>query len=186
MAKRDQDGPDLGPLEIRAGGLGRLLAKAMLPATALVLQAVVRDGFAGTIDTVICAFVGAMVLGVGVRHVRWRSKGCLVRLDEAGVTLTGVRTVGWAEIREVREVHRNAWEGLVFLPQDDAVLPMFDIPLFVLRRRTRRDRRTRLWGSPLVLSPMNLDASRTQIVDAVRRFSGGVPILDEKRELVVS
>ena len=186
MAKREIDGPDLGPLEIATGGLGRLVGTLILFAVSVAAQMIFRSGVAGTVAQVACAFFAVLVLAAVVRHVRWRAKGALVRLDDAGITLVHGRTVGWAEIREMREVHKGFTQGLVLLPRDDAELPVFAITLFVLRRRSQAARMTRRWGSPLVLVPGHLDVSRTQIVDAVRRFSGGVPILDEERELVVS
>jgi hypothetical protein len=187
MAKRDQDGPYLGPLEIRAGGLARTAVGLGVAAVPLVSLLIFKRGIGPSVATAGYALFAVLLVGEVVRYVRWRAKGCLVRLDAAGVTLSGGRVVGWDEIREVREVRRSRYaDGLVFLPRDGAELPVFAITLFVLRPRTQAERMACIWGSPLVLSPRTLDVSRTQIVDAVRRFSGGVPILDERREIVVS
>jgi hypothetical protein len=186
MAKREIDGPDLGPLEIAVGGIAPIVVTVVLILLCFVSEAVFGSGISAVVARVAFPVLAVLLVATVVRHLRWRAKGRLVRLDDTGVTVLDGRTVGWAEIREVREVHKRATEGLVFLPRDDAELPVFSITLFVLRRRSQAARMTRLWGSPLVLVPGHLNVSRTQIVDAVRRFSGGIPILDEERELVVS
>ncbi|WP_164835834.1 PH domain-containing protein [Actinacidiphila soli] len=121
-----------------------------------------------------------------VRHLRWRRRGCLVRIDEDGITVTGARTVGWDEICEVREVRRGQWLGLVPIAREGFELPLFEVVLFWVRPSTAAARTARRWGGPLVLLPAKLDVGGTQIVDAVRRFGAGVPVLDEQRQTVVS
>jgi hypothetical protein len=182
LAKRGKSGPDFGPLEIRAGGLGRLLVTLVLLSPSSVNSAASHDGFDAVLGRVACGFLVLLVLLAVVRHVRWRRKGCLVRLDDAGVTLAGGHTVNWREISEVRDVRKH--RGLVFVPRDGVTLPVFSIALFHLRPGTLVERMTRRWGSPLVLLPRFLDVSRDQIIDAVRQFGGGVPVFDEQAALV--
>jgi len=181
LAKRGKSGPDFGPLEIRAGGLGWKLVSV---ASGLLfgVRLVTKDGYEVVLGMSLCGLGGLAVLRLVVEHVIWRRKGCLVRLDDAGVTLFDGRTVSWREISEVRDPRKGP--VLVFLPRDGATLPVFSRELF-LRPHTARERLTRRWGSPLVLIPGALDASKDEIIDAVRRFSGGVPVFDERRQLAV-
>jgi len=167
-------------LEIRAGGLGWKLvtsASTLLFGARLVMF---EDGYEVGLGISLCGLAGFGVLKLVVEHVIWRRKGCLVRLDDAGVTLFDGQTVSWREISEVRYPGKSPL--LVFLPRDGATLPVFSQELF-LRPRAARERLTRRWGSPLVLVPRNLDVSRDEIIDAVRQFGGGVPVFDERRQL---
>jgi hypothetical protein len=186
MAERGKNGPDFGPLEIRAGGVGRLLLASVVLSLSQVRMAVFGDGVFAVLGKAVCGLFALLLLAVVIRHVRWRRKGCLVRVDDAGITLAGEPTVGWGDVSEVREVRKGQIIGLVVIPRDGVTLPVLHITLFTLRPGTLAARTARRWGSPLVLFPRVLDVSRTEIVDAVRRFSSGVPILDERREIVVS
>jgi hypothetical protein len=109
-----------------------------------------------------------------------------VRIDEVGITVTGARTVGWDEICEVREVRRGYWEGLVPIAREGFELPLFEVVLFWVRPSAAAAHTAPRWGGPLVPLPAKLHVSMTQIVDGVRRFGPGVPVLDEQRQTVVS
>src|SRR5882757_4121138 len=114
-------------------------------------------------------FACAVAVLIVVLSVSSRRKGCLVRLDDAGVTLFGGQTVSWSAISEVRDIRKK--QILVFLPRDGAVLPMLSVGMLV-RPHILEKRLTRRWGSPLVLAPRALDASADEIIDGVRRSSG--------------
>ncbi|MEV5012641.1 MULTISPECIES: PH domain-containing protein [unclassified Streptomyces] len=169
-------------MEIRVGGLRRFFVLVGVP----TLWVLLLGGLHRTLAEVGGAFVVMLLVAVVVRHLRWRRRGCLVRIDDDGITVTGARTVGWNEIREIREVRRAGWQGLVPIAREGIELPLFDVVLFWVRPSTAAARMERRWGGPLVLFPAKLDADGTQIIDAVRRFSQGVPVLDEQRQTVVS
>lgn len=184
MKQRGGSGPVSGPLEIRAAGAGwQLLSVAC---SALGVFRMARDhnhitALAG--KALLVLFLAALVLLV-VRQLRLRAQSPLLRLDDAGIALFDGRTVGWAEIGEVREAAKGT--ALAFLPSGSAELPAF-APVFfrssaegVARRRAER------YGTPLVLFPAVLDATREDIVAAVRRYGGGIPLTSADGEAVTT
>lgn len=186
MAGQEMVALDTGPLEIRVGGLRRLLVLAGMLVLFFLLPQVLLGGYHRTVAEVGGAFVASLLVGALVRHLRWRRRGCLVRIGEDGITVTGARTVGWNEIREVREVRRAGWLGLVPIAEEGIELPLFDVVLFRVKPSTAAARTERRWGGPLILLSAKLDVDGTRIVGAVRRFGPGVAVLDEQRQDVVS
>lgn len=83
MAGQGTGGLDTGPLEIRVGGLRRLVVLAGTVVLFLVPQWL-RGGYYRTPTAVCGAFVAVVSVGALVRHLRWRRRGCLVRIDEDG------------------------------------------------------------------------------------------------------
>lgn len=175
-------GPEDGPLEMRAGGLGRVLSPFVGPLVLCLGDLMRRLPFDGRSWSVPAVFAGAcalvLVFLVGrelVRYRRRRRRGCLVRIDDSGITLAGSRTVGWDAIREVRDVRRSGRQGLVPIAHAGVELPLFDaVPL---RDRARVAARVeRFWGGPLVLIPSRLDTDATRITAAIRHFGRGVPV----------
>lgn len=186
MAGQGMGGMNTEPLEIRVGGLRRFLVLVGMLVLFFLLPQVLMGGYHRTAAEVGVAGVATLLVGALVRHLRWRRRGCLVRIGEDGITVTGARTVGWNEIREVREVRRAGWLGLVPIAGEGVELPLFDVVLFRVRPSTAAARTERRWGGPLILLPAKLDVDGSRIVGAVRRFGPGVPVLDEQRQAVVS
>lgn len=143
------------------GGLRRFLIVGGVAVFLLLLPQALLGGYHRVGAEVCGAFVAVVLVGVLVRHLRWRRRGCLVRIDEDAITVTGARTVGWDEICEVREVRRGYWEGLVPVAREGFELPVFEVVLFWVRPSTAAARTARRWGGPLVLLPAKLDVGTT-------------------------
>lgn len=174
MAEPGGSGPESGPLEIRAGGIGWPLVavgSSMLGTSRLALE---HNRIDALIGRSLLAFVAAGVVVVVARHVLLRARGPLLRLDDAGITFFDGLTVGWGEIGEVREVSKGT--GLAFLPEAPAELPPLALVLFPASAEGVARRRTRRFGTPLVLFPAGLDVSKDEITAAIHRFGGGIPI----------
>lgn len=120
------------------------------------------------------ALVQILLGAVRQRRLRW-----LVRLDDAGITVHGSRTVAWSEVAVVRWVAGGRCyvvepvPGAAPLPM--ALNPRTFRPAGTPRRHARLMRR---YGSPLILCVPAYDRSQAEIAAAVRRFSRGVPVLD--------
>jgi hypothetical protein len=174
MKRRGGSSPVSGPLEIGAATIRRQLLTMVTGALSEVRlvekhnRAVVLTGW-----LLIGLFLAAAALLV-VRHRRLRAQSPLLRLDEAGMSLFDGRTVGWGEIGEVREVGKGT--ALAFLPRGAAELPPFAPVLLPSSAEGVARRRMERYGTPLVLSPVALDVSREDILAAVRRYGGAIPV----------
>ncbi|CAG7627972.1 hypothetical protein [Actinacidiphila bryophytorum] len=172
MKRRGGSGPVSGPLEIKAGGTGWQLVSVLSSAVGVTRLAREHNHVAAVAGWCLMGLLLAVLL-TAARMVRLKAQGALLRLDDAGITGADGRTAGWGEIAEVREVKGN---GLAFLPAAPAELPVFAPVLFPASARGVARRRTERFGTPLVLFPVALDASKEDIVAAVRRFGGGIPV----------
>ncbi len=137
MAGQGMGGMNTEPLEIRVGGLRRFLVLVGMLVLFFLVPQVLMGGYHRTAAEVGGAGVATLLVGALVRHLRWRRRGCLVRIGEDGITVTGARTVGWNEIREVREVRRAGWLGLVPIAGEGVELPLFRCVLFRVRPGVR-------------------------------------------------
>lgn len=173
MKRRGGSGPVSGPLEIKAGGTGWQLVSMLSSAVAVTRLAREHNHVAAVAGWCLLGLLLLAVLLTAARMVRLKALGTLLRLDDAGITGADGRTAGWGEIAEVREVKGD---GLAFLPATPAELPVFAPVLFSASARGVARRRTERYGTPLVLFPVALDASKEDIVGAVRRFGGGIPL----------
>ena len=172
--KRGGSGPVSGPLEIRAGWMGWQLAAVVSSALGILRMARDHNHITAFVGKVLLVLVLAGLVVTVVRVVRARAQGPLLRLDDAGITFTHGRTVGWGEISEIREVNKGA--GLAFLPEGQVELPPLAPVLFRSSAQGVARRRTKRFGTPLVLFPQGLDVSKDEIVAAVRRYGAGVPL----------
>lgn len=172
--KRDRGrGPVSGPLEIRAAGTGWQLAALASSALGVSRMAREHHHVAALAGRALLGFLLAAALLLLARAVRLRAQGTLLRFDDAGITLFGGRTVAWGEVAEVREV-KGA--GLAFFPTGTAELPVFAPGLLCAGEQGVARRRTERYGTPLVLFPVALDASKEEILAAVHRYGGGIPL----------
>lgn len=175
-------GPDSGPLVIRVGRgyLAAYCAGWLGPLVGFGADALFEHGAKAVFGLVVFVVFGAF--GVAVVFLAVQRVGRdLARLDDSGIALAGGRTVAWGEISVVRHERKREWEGLVFVPRDRVELPILLGPLFpFMSAHSYAQRLTSHWGSPLVLFPRYLNVSSAQVIDAVRRFGGGVPMHDER------
>jgi hypothetical protein len=106
-------------------------------------------------------------------------RGCLLRIDAAGLTVAGEPTVPWRELRKA-EVRRGA---LVFFPwSPETALPMLPVglkgPAVKAWRSRRRRRLARQFGSPMVVPTRLYGVRRAEVVAAVRRYGANVPVFE--------
>ncbi|MCZ4126183.1 hypothetical protein [Streptomyces sp. H39-S7] len=104
-------------------------------------------------------------------------RGCLLRIDAAGLTVIGEPTVPWRELRKA-EVRRGA---LVFFPwSPETALPMLPVGLKspAMDARRRRRRLARRFGSPMVVFTRLYGVRRAEVIAAVRRYSANVPVFE--------
>ncbi|MFI1092777.1 hypothetical protein [Streptomyces sp. NPDC020917] len=177
MGAKGGDVPVTGPLEIRTRKLRTILLPMvwMVPTYVLMMR---HGGWDRALGGVVLALFGLAVVTTVATHWRLRRQGCVLRIDDSGITVVGKRTVGWDEIRVVRVVRRSAVTAVVPVPREGVELPMLDLSLFRLRTAGRAARTARRWGGPLVLLPKALDADEVRIAAAVRQFGHGVPVVD--------
>lgn len=173
MKRRRGSGPVSGPLEIRVA-MGWQVVGVASGALGMSRMACDHNHITALVGKVLLVLVLAGLLLAVVRLVRLRTQGALLRLDDAGIAFPDGRTVTWGEIAEVRQTDKGG--GLAFFPRGAVELPPYAPVLFrssvagVARRRTER------FGTPLVLFPVVLDASQQEILAAVHRFGGGIPL----------
>ncbi|MFI0895379.1 hypothetical protein [Streptomyces sp. NPDC020983] len=123
-----------------------------------------------------CYFLGWGMFFVGQQYELHR-RGCLLRIDEAGLTVAGEPTVPWRELRKA-EVRRG---GLVFFPWSPATeLPLLPVGPRVLSggARRRRKRLMKQFGTALVVPTRLYGVRRAEVVAAVRHYSGTVPVFE--------
>ncbi len=180
MSRKDEVAPCWGPLEIGAGGLGRQAAGVLLAAVVGVIA-----GTAGSHDfrlLSVCVAAGLYLMQLALscgRILMRRAKGPLVLLDDFGITVVGERTVAWEELIEVR-VSKRRVEGVAFVPRFGTEVPSAPMRPLLSGRRTWAAQMSKAYGSPLVLVPASLDVSTNQILAAVHRFGGGLPVRDRQ------
>lgn len=105
-----------------------------------------------------------------VDYVRFRAKGCLLRIDGAGLTVSGRPTVPWSEVRKAEE----ARGAVVFFSWgDDSRLPLlpYDAFSFTTARR-RREQLTDRFGSPMVLHTRLYGVRPAEVLAAVHAHDG--------------
>jgi hypothetical protein len=126
------------------------------------------------------AFSAAILVLSVLLLVRRRSMGCLLRLDVAGVTLCGLRTIPWSDLSEVRHVGATKWraEATVFVGRPGVALPPVPSVMPLLRPRRRAVRLTKRYGSPLVVPSGLTTEGATGVTAAVRRLSNVPAVAD--------
>jgi hypothetical protein len=174
MKRRGGSGPVSGPLEIRATGIGWQLLSIGCSALGLTRLARDRGHVAALVGLALLVLLVTMVALLVVRQLRLRAQGALLRLDDAGIALFDGRTVGWSEIGEVREVSKGT--ALAFFARGSAELPAFAPGVLLFSAEGVARRRTARYGTPLVLFPVALDATKEDIVAAVRRYGAGIAL----------
>ncbi|MFI0717875.1 hypothetical protein [Streptomyces sp. NPDC021224] len=107
---------------------------------------------------------------------RMRKTGCLIRIDPAGITVHGEQTVPWHDLDRAVVVRGRL--VAFHARQPDRQLPL--APVGNVRPRSARIRRQldRRFGTQLVVSPRLYGLRAEEIVAAVRRYSGGLPVFD--------
>jgi hypothetical protein len=102
----------------------------------------------------------------------WRA-GCMMRIDAAGVTVTGSPTVAWEELERV-----SLTATLVaFHPKE----PGRELPMAWYGRKPRnvqrlRERLLARFGTTLVVASNVYGLKPKDFADAVRTYSGGLPV----------
>ncbi|MFI0717874.1 hypothetical protein [Streptomyces sp. NPDC021224] len=107
-----------------------------------------------------------------------RRRGCLLRIDAAGLTVAGEPTVPWRELRKA-EVRRGG--ALVFFSWSSSEkLPLLPVGLRPGRVAERRHRKrlTKHFGSSMVVPARLYGVRRAELVAAVRHYSGTVPVFE--------
>ncbi|KOU20678.1 hypothetical protein [Streptomyces sp. WM6368] len=164
--------PEVGPLELRAPGSGGLVFGQLLlglPVVASLFTA--PDRFRFLLAAIPCALVAVALPLLLVVQARQRALGVLVRLDSYGVGVGGGPAIPWGDLSEVRTV-----KGVVvLLPRPGVELPVVPSAAPFSRPGRRAAAYVRRYGSPLVLMPRALDATKPQILAAVRRL-GRIPL----------
>jgi hypothetical protein len=123
-----------------------------------------------------CYFLGWGMFFAGQQY-QLHQRGCLLRIDEAGLTVAGEPTVPWRELRKA-EVRRGV---VVFFPWSSASeLPLLPVGLKVLNggARRRRKRLMKQFGTALVVPTRLYGVRRAEVVAAVRHYSGNVPVFE--------
>ncbi|WP_031512794.1 hypothetical protein [Streptomyces sp. NRRL F-5123] len=123
-----------------------------------------------------CYFMAWGAFFVGQQHALHR-RGCLLRIDAAGLTVAGEPTVPWRELRKA-EARRGA---VVFFPWSSATeLPLLPVGLkgLAMVEWRRRRRLMKRFGSPLVVPTRLYGVRRAEVVAAVRHYSGAVPVFE--------
>ncbi|MCL2731689.1 MAG: hypothetical protein FWE15_16885 [Actinomycetia bacterium] len=177
MGDRGGDVPVTGPLEIRTRK-ARTILLPMVPAMYISVMTYRYPGYERILSVIGASMAGLAVLSVLLTRWRLQRQGCVLRIDDSGITVVGKRTVGWDEIRVVRVVQRSAVTAVVPVPREGVDLPLLDLSLFRARSAQRAARAVRRWGSPLVLVLRALDADEARITAAIRQFGHGVPVVE--------
>jgi hypothetical protein len=162
-----------GGLEIQGYRLKELWARGAI----FLLLALALLGGDATADVKAEGFVVFMLPWAWLvgKEVRARRLGFAVRIDTAGVTVPRKPAVAWRELDRV-EVHRRG-RAVVFVPRDPAAeLPFPPIGLWDGRGRQRRW--ARRYGSTLVIPTRTYRTSVAEVLEAVRRYSPGLPVFD--------
>lgn len=107
-----------------------------------------------------------------------RRRGCLLRIDAAGVTVSGEPTVVWGELRKA-----EVWRGgaLVFFSWSSSEkLPLLPVGLTPGRAAERRHRKrlVKRFGSVMVVPTRLYGVRRAELVAAVRHYGGTVPVFE--------
>ncbi|MER7827448.1 hypothetical protein ABTX85_33335 [Streptomyces sp. NPDC096097] len=164
--------PDVGPLELRAAGSGRLMFVSLLlglPVAANLFTT--SGGIRFVLAAVTCALMAVALPLLLVVQARQRALGVLVRLDSHGVGVGDGPTIPWRDLSEVRTTKG----AVALIPRPGVELPVVPSAAPFSRPERRAATYTRRHGSPLVLMPMALDATQPQILAAVRRL-GRIPL----------
>lgn len=103
-------------------------------------------------------------------YVRLRAKGCLLRIDGAGLTVSGRPTVPWSQVRKAEE----ARGAVVFFTWGaDEGLPLLPYDLFSsTSERRRRKQLAARFGSPMVLPARLYGVRPAKVMAAVRAHDG--------------
>lgn len=174
------------PLELRAAGIGLplfiLLVVVGLPAfRRLISPHGTADFVLGVVDTIVVVVGLAVAIVVGLRG---RALGCLLRLDEEGVTVKGEPTVPWTDLSAVHwgkppkgsGKRHGALAPLVFVPRPGVVLAPVPGPLLRSHYESRTARNLKRYGSPLVFAPAQLRTTGPEVLAAVQRLSPDTPL----------
>jgi hypothetical protein len=105
-----------------------------------------------------------------VDYARLRAKGCLLRIDGAGLTVSGRPTVPWSEVRKAEEA-RGAVVFFSWGAEERLPLLPYDILAFTGERR-RRKQLTGRFGSPMVLPTRLYGVRPAEVMSAVRTYDG--------------
>ncbi|MFG2236092.1 hypothetical protein ACGFNX_39920 [Streptomyces sp. NPDC048723] len=163
--------PEVGPLELRAGGSGGLVFSLLVGLPCVTNLFTAPTGFRLWLAAVTCALMAVALPFLLVVQARQRALGVLVRLDSYGVSVGGGPATPWRDLSEVRSV-----KGIVVLvPRPGVELPVVPSAAPFNRPERRAAAYVRRYGSPLVLMPQALDAREPQILAAVRRL-GRIPL----------
>ncbi|MFG2975398.1 hypothetical protein ACGFYY_20745 [Streptomyces sp. NPDC048331] len=167
--------PDVGPLELRAAGSGRLLFVSLLlglPVAANLFTAPdAPTGIRFLLAAVTCAVMAVALPFLLIVQARQRALGVLVRLDPHGVAVGDGPTVPWRDLSEARTTKG----AVALIPRPGVELPVVPSAAPFSRPERRAATYNRRHGSPLVLMPQALDATQPQILAAVRRL-GRIPL----------
>ncbi|MBY8880577.1 hypothetical protein [Actinacidiphila acidipaludis] len=178
----DKGVPVSGPLEVRVAPLRRTMGRVLLivvPSMLWMLRP--QDSLFMVGSVVFFGVLYALLILVSIgTFLTLRAKGCVIRLDDSGVTLHGERTVAWSELASVRRLKKYP-DALAFVPRSQVPeLPPAPSGLLSRRPDRRRERLTRRYGTPLVVFTRFYSASADEVAAAVERFGGGVPVIREE------
>lgn len=128
----------------------------------------------------VLVFGGVVAVG-GRQVVRARDAPWELRLDAAGVTVHGHRTVPWTDLAEVRVTgllprwffwFSLGYRVVSFVPQPGVQLPALPSTSWRGRTEQRATRtRQRRYGSTLIVLPYAMNASAGDVTDSVRQWS---------------
>lgn len=105
----------------------------------------------------------------------WRA-GALMVVNGAGITVKGEPTVPWRDLDRVVVVRRRVLAFHARWP--DAELPLGTAGLRPRNPGRQRAQLVQRYGTPLVVSPSMCGLTVRDVVDAVRRYSAGLPVFD--------
>jgi hypothetical protein len=118
-----------------------------------------------------CATASWAVLLAVADYVRLRRRGCLLRVDGAGLTVGGWPTVPWSEVRKA-EVGRRGVVVFFSWGADDT-LPLLTYESRSARNERRRRRQlTARFGSPMVLPARLYGIRPAEVMAAVHAHDG--------------
>ncbi|MFG1809622.1 hypothetical protein [Streptomyces sp. NPDC049040] len=139
----------------------------------------ILDPFDGNVTTssgVIGGSVLLLNLTFWTSQFRLRALGCLMRIDAAGVTVAGQPTVPWKDLAKAEVLKQRS---LVLVPRSPEVeLPLAPTGFRPLDAQRKRRRLTARFGSPLIVYASVYGEDMDDLVAAVRRYSGGLPVFD--------
>lgn len=124
-----------------------------------------------------CVLAAWALVFLGRQYALLR-RGCLLRIDAAGLTVAGEPTVVWGELRKA-----EVWRGgavVFFSWSSSAKLPLLPVGLRPGRAAERRHRKrlTKHFGSAMVVPTRLYGVRRAEVVAAVRHYSGTVPVFE--------